>query len=158
MVAVATDGDGAVRMGSLDALPQAPAVRVGPQLGKLAFSSDGTKLFVTVRSSSYVAEVETRTKSVPCIPTDLHPSDVLVVGGRLTWRKPTLMRSARAKRNAACRCSWACRIIAFANALAAQGGAVFVSLGAANEIAVLSNGRVSARLPAGWYHRCDSVR
>ena len=37
------------------------------------------------------------------------------------------------------------------NALAAQGGSVFVSLGAANEVAVLRDGRVSARLPAGWY-------
>ncbi|MGA7283633.1 MAG: alkaline phosphatase family protein [Candidatus Cybelea sp.] len=156
-VAVATDGDGAVRMGSLDALPQAPAVRVGPQLGKLAFSSDGTKLFVTVRSSSYVAEVDTRTKSVRRIPTDLHPSDVLVVGGRLYVAQADADAVGEYDAQSGMRLAdtfvgtMPHTIGSSPNALAAQGGAVFVSLGAANEIAVLSNGRVSARLPAGWY-------
>ncbi|MFZ0032234.1 MAG: hypothetical protein WAK84_10215, partial [Candidatus Cybelea sp.] len=156
-VAVATDGDGAVRIGKLDSLREARAVRVGTQLGNLAFSNDGTKLFVVVRSSSYVAEVDARTKTVRRISTDLHPSDVLVVGKRLYVAQSDADTVGEydvesGKRLADTFVGTMPHTIGSSpNALAAQGGSVFVSLGAANEIAVLRDGRVSARLPAGWY-------
>lgn len=156
-VAVATDGDGAVRIGKLDSLREARAVRVGTQLGNLAFSNDGTKLFVAVRSSSYVAEVDARTKTVRRISTDLHPSDVLAVGNRLYVAQSDADTVGEydvesGKRLADTFVGTMPHTIGSSpNALAAQGGSVFVSLGAANEIAVLRDGRVSARLPAGWY-------
>jgi DNA-binding beta-propeller fold protein YncE len=156
-VAVATDGDGDVRIGKLDALPESRAVHVGTQLGNLAFSDDGTKLFVAVRSSSYVAEVDLHTKTVRRIPTDLHPSDVLVVGKRLYVAQADADTVGAydvesGKRLADTFVGTMPHTIGSSpNALAALGGSVFVSLGAANEIAVLHDGRVSARLPAGWY-------
>jgi DNA-binding beta-propeller fold protein YncE len=157
VVAVATDGDGCVRIGTLNALRSAAAIRVGRQLGNLAFSNDGRTVFVTVRSASFVAAIDTRTGSVRRIPAGLHPSDVLVVGTRLYVANADSdtvdeYDVASGRRVAETFVGTMPRSIGSSpNALAARGDSVFVSLGGANEVAVLRDGRVAARLPAGWY-------
>jgi hypothetical protein len=157
LVAVATNGDDSVRIGRLDGLRNARAIRIGHQLGPLVFSPDGSRLIVTVRSASYVASVDTRTGAVRRIATDLHPSDVLVVRGKLyvaqadadtvgIYDAGTLNRIGDVFVGTV-----AHHIGSSPNALSGAGDAVYVSLGAANEVAVLRDGRVAARLPAGWY-------
>jgi DNA-binding beta-propeller fold protein YncE len=157
LIAVATDKDGCVRVGRLGDLAHAVPIPVGTRPGNLAFSSDGATLYVASRSASYVAAVDLRTRTVHRIPTDLHPADLLVAGNRLyvaqadadtvgiydtTTRRRLDDVFVGTRRGA---------VGSSPNALAAQGDAIFVSLGAANEVAVLRNGRLVQRLPAGWY-------
>jgi hypothetical protein len=157
LVAVATDHDDSVRIARLDGLHGAHALRVGKQLGNLAFSNDGTRLFVTVRSGRYIAEVDVRTGAVRRIATDLHPSDLLVVGTKLYVAQADAdavgeYDVATGKRLADVFVGTMPHSIGSSpNALAAQGDKVYVSLGAANDVVVLQRGRVTARLPAGWY-------
>ncbi|MGA8574616.1 MAG: alkaline phosphatase family protein [Candidatus Cybelea sp.] len=156
-VAVATNGDDSVRIGRLDGLRNVRAIKIGHQLGPLAFSPDGSRLFATVRSASYVASVDTRTGAVRRIATGLHPSDVLVVGGRLYVAQAdadtvgTYDASTGKRIDDVFVGTVAHHIGSSPNALSAAGDAIYVSLGAANEVAVLRNGRLAARLPAGWY-------
>jgi YVTN family beta-propeller protein len=157
LVAAATDGDGCVRIGTPISLGSAPAIRVGRQLGNLAFSNDGRTVFVTVRSASFVAAIDTRTRRVRRIPAGLHPSDVLVAGTKLYVANADSdtvgeYDVASGRRIADIFVGAIPRSVGSSpNALAAQGDSVFVSLGAANQVAVLRAGHVAARLPAGWY-------
>ncbi|MBV8355624.1 MAG: hypothetical protein JO101_09905, partial [Candidatus Eremiobacteraeota bacterium] len=157
VVAVATDLDGSVRIAGLAGLRAAHAIRVGEHPGNMAFSADGGTLFVTVKSGRYVAAVNVRDGAVRRIPTDLHPSDVLVVGRRLyiaqadadtvaTYDVASLRRVSDVFVG-----TMAGSIGSSPNSLSAHGDSIFVTLGAANEVAVLRNGAVAARLPAGWY-------
>jgi DNA-binding beta-propeller fold protein YncE len=157
LVAVATDHDGCVRIAALDAVRSAHAIYLGKQLGSLAFSNDGKRLFVTVRSGRYVAEVSVRTGAVRRIATDLHPSDVLVAGTKLYVAQADAdtvgeYDVASGKRLADVYVGTMPHTIGSSpNSLAAQDARVYVSLGAANDVAVLQNARVIARLPGGWY-------
>jgi DNA-binding beta-propeller fold protein YncE len=157
IVAVATDGDGAIRIGQLAALRTARSIHVGHQVGNLAFSSDGSSVFVAVRSASYVAKVDVGTGTVRRVRTDLHPSDVLVAGKRVYVAQADAdtvgeYDAATGRRLADTFVGTMAHSIGSSpNALAIADGSIFVSLGAANEIAVLRGGRVTARLPAGWY-------
>jgi YVTN family beta-propeller protein len=157
LVAVATDGDESVRIGTPHGLSSAQATHIGGQLGGIAFSSDGTRLFVAVCSGSYVAEVDARTGAARRIRTDLHPGALLVHGNRLYVAQSDADTVGIYDVNTAKRVtdifvgSVPHAIGSSPNALAAEGNSIFVSLGAANEVAILRNGRVAARLPAGWY-------
>ncbi len=157
LVAVATNGDAAVRIGRVQALKGARPIRVGRQLGNLAFSHDGTKLFVTVRSESYVAMVSVKAGTVTRIATDLHPSDVLVAGTTLYVAQADadtvgIYDAATGERRRDVYVGAVHEHIGSSpNALSAAGGTVYVSLGGANEVAVLRDGRVAARYSAGWY-------
>ncbi len=157
VVAVATDGNDSVSIGALARLRGARPIRIAHQLGDVAFSDDATTLFVAVRSASYVAAVNVRTGAVRRIRTDLHPSALLVSGRRLYVAQSdgdTVgeydVRTGRRLADI-----WvgavAGAIGSSPNALTAQGDTTYASLGAANEIAVIRGGRVTARLPAGWY-------
>jgi hypothetical protein len=112
---------------------------------------------VTVRSASYVGAVDVRAGSVRRIRTDLHPSDVLVVGRTLYVAQGDAdtvgaYDVATGKRLADIFVGTMANSIGSSpNALAAQGSSLYVSLGASNEVAVLQNDRVVERLPAGWY-------
>jgi DNA-binding beta-propeller fold protein YncE len=157
IVAVATDGDGSVRIAKLNGLRNARSIHIGHQLGNMAFSKEGTKLFVVIRSDSYVAEVNVRTGAVRRIRTGLHPSDVLVLGGKLYVAQSDADTVGEYDTATGARLadifvgSMPHAIGSSPNALAAQGNSIFATLGAANEVAVLRNGRVTKRLPAGWY-------
>ncbi|HEY6325211.1 MAG TPA: alkaline phosphatase family protein [Candidatus Cybelea sp.] len=155
--AVATDLDGSVRIGTLGDLRAARAIRVGAHPGNMAFSADGSALFVTVKSGRYIARVSVRDGAVRRIPTDLHPSDVLVAGRRLYVAQADADTVAEYDIGSLRRLNdvfvgtVAGSIGSSPNSLSAHGGSIFVTLGAANEVAVLRNGVVAARLPAGWY-------
>lgn len=158
VAAVACDGDGSVRIGSFDSFHRARPIFVGRQLGNLAFSNDGSTVFVTVRSGSYVAAIDVASGGVRRIHTDLHPSDVLVVGSRLYVSAADadtvgVYDVATGRRTADIFVGTRPGSIGSSpNSLSASaGGSVFVSLGAANDVVQIHNGRVVARYPAGWY-------
>jgi DNA-binding beta-propeller fold protein YncE len=158
IAAVACDGDGSVRVGAFDSLRRARAIFVGRQLGAVAFSPNGATVFVTVRSSNYVAAVDLASGRVRRIHTDLHPSDVLVVGSRLYVAQADADTVAAYDVATGRRLSnifvgtMPSMIGSSPNSLAASArGSVFVTLGAANDVAQIHNGRVVARYPAGWY-------
>ena len=137
LVAVATDLDGSVRIGSLDSLRTARRIIVGKHPGNMAFSNDGAALYVTVKSGRYVARIDLRDRSVRRIPTDLHPSDVLVAGKRLYVAQADADTVAAYDVASLRRLSdvfvgtMPHSIGSSPNSLAAQGGSIFVTLGAA---------------------------
>ncbi len=157
VVAVATDLDGSVRIGTLDDLGAARAVRVGEHPGNMAFSGDGSALFVTVKSGRYITRVNVRDGAVRRVPTDLHPSDVLVAGQQLYVAQSDADTVADYDVASVRRLAdifvgtMAGSIGSSPNSLSAQGNLIFVTLGAANEVAVLRNAGVVERVPAGWY-------
>ncbi len=158
--AVASDGDGSVRIGARDQLAHARAIKIGLHPGPLAFSSDGRTVFATVRSGSSVVAIDRSTLHTKSIPTGLHPSDVLIAGSELyvaaSDSDAVDVIDARTSRllaeifvgdqNGGDR-----YLGSSPNALAAQNGLVFVSLGAANSIAVLRDRQLVTRIAAGWY-------
>lgn len=157
LVAVATDTDGSVRIGKLDRLGRARRIALGGQPGNMAFSADGNTLFVAVRSARYVAAVNVRSASVRRLSTDLHPADV-IVRGRVLYVAQSDADTVGAYDTGTGKriCdifvgSMPHLIGSSPNALAARAGSIFVSLGAANEVAVIRRNAVVARLPAGWY-------
>lgn len=157
LVAVSSDGDDSVRIARFAALGAARPIRVGAQLGNITFSPDATTAYVAVRSGSSIAAIDARTGVVRRIATGLHPSDVLARGPNLWVAESDADRvgeydAATGKRRAdifvgALRGATG----SSPNALAAGNGSLYVSLGAANQIAVIRGGRVIARLAAGWY-------
>jgi DNA-binding beta-propeller fold protein YncE len=159
-IAVSDDGDGSVRFGALAHLAAAAAVHIGQHPGRLVFTSDSRTLYVADRSGSSVAAVDVSSHHVRRIATGLHPSDVLVAHGELyvaasdddvvgTYDAGSgrhiadifLGDTIGGERVAG----------ASPNAIAVRGGDVYVSLGAANEVAVLRHDRVIAKLATGWY-------
>lgn len=158
--AVATDGDSSVRIGTLDSLASARSTLVGGHVGGLAFSSDGRTLFASNRADRYVVAIDTATLARRIIPTGLHPCDLLVVGSRLYVAESDndSIGIYDAISGKELQSIFVGDTIAGArvygvspNALAWSGGQLYVSLGAANSIAVIRNGRVAGRLSAGWY-------
>ncbi len=157
LVAVVTNGDESLRIGKLDALSGARAIRVGRQPGSAAFSQDGKRVFVAVRSASYVASVDVRTGTVRRIVTDLHPSDVLVAGPALYVAQTDadtvgIYDAATGERRQDVYVGTVRGHIGSSpNALSTAGGAIYVTLGAANEVVVLHGAQIAARYPTGWY-------
>lgn len=158
--AVATDGDGSLRVGALDALAKSPPLHIGSHPAAIAFAPDGRTVFCSDRASSSIAAIDVPTLHMTRIHTGLHPSDLLVRGSELYVAESdndsvAIFHSASHELLA--------RIYvgenqtgdrlpgASPNALAAEGNRVFVSLGAANAIAVLRGSRIVDRIPAGRY-------
>lgn len=158
--AVATDKDFSVRIGALDDIASAAKIKVGGHVGGLAFSADGRTVFASNWSARAFLAIDTGTLHAVRVATGLHPSAVLVDGGTLYVaetdadavgiydastlheRKDVFVGNA----------TGTTRLAGVSpNALAARGNTIFVSLGAANSIAVLQGGRVAGRMPAGWY-------
>jgi DNA-binding beta-propeller fold protein YncE len=159
LFAVATDGDASVRIGALDDLRNATPVHVGGHIGGLAFTADGATLLASNWASDFVVAVDTRTLSARLIRTGLHPSDILTVGNAAYVAESDadtvgLYDVASGRRLASIfvgERGAGTLVGASPNALALRGNAVFVSLGAANSVAVIRNRRVVGRLDAGWY-------
>ena len=159
-VAVACDGDGSLRIGSLDSIAQAHAISIGRHPGGLAFAIDGSRVFVAIRSQSDVANVSVRDGTVTRIPTNLHPADVLVRAQELFVAEADadtvgVFDTANGRRIASIYVGTATDsrrpIGASPNALAGLGDNVYVSLGAANQIAIIRENSVVARIGTGWY-------
>jgi DNA-binding beta-propeller fold protein YncE len=160
VVAVATDGDGALRTARPDELSATRPVRIGHRPGGIAFSADGSRVFVALRAGSAVAAVSLLDGTVRHIATALHPSDVLVRGRTVFVAEADadsvgIYDAGTGRRLATVNVGEAGvpkqAIGASPNALAARGDRVYVSLGAANQIAVIQGRRVVARIPTGWY-------
>jgi DNA-binding beta-propeller fold protein YncE len=159
-VAVATDDDGNVRIGTLRNIATARPIHVGTHPGGLAFSLDGQTLFAADRSASSIKAIDVRTLAVRTIATGLHPADVLADGTRLyvaesdndsvgIYHLPGGTRIAdvfvgdSADREQLAGVS--------PNALAWADGNLYVSLGAANAVAVIHGTHVVGRIDAGRY-------
>ncbi|HEV3088620.1 MAG TPA: alkaline phosphatase family protein [Candidatus Elarobacter sp.] len=159
-LAVAGDGDGKLRVGTLDTIAAAPAIHVAAHPGGLAFSDDGETVYAADRDASTVTALDRRTGNVRAIRTGLHPSALLVANGELYVAESDadsigVYDPASGVRKAAIDVGDGANGRRFAgvspNAMARDGNRVFVSLGAANDVAVLRDRRVIARLPAGRY-------
>lgn len=159
-IAVATDDDGNVRIGTLRSVATARPIHIGTHPGGLAFSPNGRTLFAADRSGSSVKAIDLHTLAVRTIATGLHPSDILAAGARLyvaqsdddsvgIYRLPGEARVADvfvgdfAGRE---------RLTGVSpNALAWANGTLYVSLGAANAVAVIRGTRAVGRIDAGRY-------
>jgi DNA-binding beta-propeller fold protein YncE len=159
--AVATEGDGAVRTGTLAQLRAAKPVKVGDHPGALAFSRDAATVFVSVRSRSYVRAVQRRTGAFADIAVGLHPGDLLMSADGVLYVAESDAdavgvidpASRRRVRDifVGDRSSHGPLFGVSVNALAMQGTTLYASLGAANSVAVIRHDRVVGRLDAGWY-------
>jgi DNA-binding beta-propeller fold protein YncE len=159
-VAVASDDDGNVRIGTLQTMAGAKPIHVGTHPGGVAFGPDGRTLFAADLSGSDVKAIDARTLSVRTIPTGLHPSDLLVVGDRLyvansdddtvgVYRVSDEHHITDVFVGDAIGATQLAGVSP--NALAWANGTLYVSLGAANTVAVVRDGRVVGRIDAGRY-------
>lgn len=158
--AVSEDVDGSVTIGSGPALENAVRIAVGPHPGDVAFSNLGHTLYVAMRGSRDVLAIDTQSRQIiDRIDVGLHPSALALSadGNRLyvavadddavvtvdTGANRAIARTAVGLGSG---------VGASPNALAlASNGDLFVSLGAENAVAQLRDGKVAARIPAGWY-------
>lgn len=158
--ALASDDDGNVRIGTLQTIAGAKPIHVGTHPGGLAFSRDGRTLFAADLSGSDVKAIDARTLAVRTIPTGLHPSDLLVVGDRLyvansdddtvgVYRVSDEHHVGDVFVGDAIGATQLAGVSP--NALAWANGTLYVSLGAANTVAVVRDGRVVGRIDAGRY-------
>ncbi len=157
LIAVATDGDGCVRIAALDGLRAARPIAVGKHPGNLAFNENGQVLFVTVRAADFVARIDVESRSMRHIRTDLHPSDVLVKDNRLYVAQADADTLGVYDVDSGARVddvflgTTAKQIGSSPNAIASDANTIFVSLGAANELVLIQQNRVISRVAAGWY-------
>lgn len=145
MAVVNDDATGTVTVGKR-------SISVGLHPWQAAFSSDGRTLYVSVRSASHLVAIDTRTFARASIPTGLHPSALLLNGDDLYVAESDAgsvgVYDTRAR-------SWKAHVFlglsSEPNALAASGNRIFVSLGAANNVAILEANRLVAKIGTGWY-------
>jgi DNA-binding beta-propeller fold protein YncE len=159
--AAATDGDSAVRIGTLDGLSSAKAAGVGGFIGGLAFSPDGKTLFASNCAASYVEAIDTQTLDERRIETGLHPTAILPVGDTIFVAETDndtvgVYDASNGRRIASifvgdAAAHGAAIVGVSPNALTREGDTIYVSLGAANDVAVIRDRSVVARIPAGWY-------
>ena len=158
--AVACDGDGTIRIGTLKGVGHAPPVAIGGHPGGLVFSADGKRLYATVRSSSELYTIETASRHATHTSVGLHPSALAIKDGKLyvaiTDGDAVAVydtRDGRALSTISLRDTLApFRVTGVSpNAIAVVGEDVFVSLGAANSVAVIRSDRLAGRMQAGWY-------
>ncbi|MDP9110059.1 MAG: hypothetical protein M3M96_00285, partial [Candidatus Eremiobacteraeota bacterium] len=165
MVATSND-DGSVTLGTGPALRNPITIPLAPHPGDLLFSTDGKELYVAMRGASNVDVVDTATHSIAHMATGLHPSALALSadGARLYVAAAdddavgifdTRSRMRIANVGVGFRAARVRGSGASPNALALDArGALFVSCGALNSIAVIPAGGVTvsaARIPAGWY-------
>lgn len=159
-VAVATDGDGAVRVGTLSNVAGARAIAVGAHPGGLAFGPDGKSVFATSRAADELVKIDVASGAVQRRATGLHPCGVTAVNGKVyvaqsdadtvgIYDADDLHRITDVPVGDESVNVHAVGVSP--NAVTAAGDSVFVSLGGANSVAILRDGRVAGRVPGGWY-------
>jgi len=158
--AVACDGDGTIRVGTLDKIGHSPPIVIGGHPGGLAFSADGTRLFATVRSSSELYAIDPASRAATHQTVGLHSSALAVQDDKLyvalTDSDAVAIYDTRAVRRIS---TISLRdtesplpvIGVSPNAIFVAGETAFVTLGAANSVAVIRRGRLVGRIQAGWY-------
>jgi hypothetical protein len=159
--AAATDGDSSIRIGTLDGLSSAKAIGVGGFIGGLAFSADGKTLYASNCAARYVDAIDTQTLDERRIETGLHPTAILPVDDTIYVAETDndtvgVYDASNGTRTASIfvgdRTAHGPAIVGVSpNALTRDGDAIYVSLGSANDIAVIRDRSVVARIPAGWY-------
>ncbi|HVN68712.1 MAG TPA: bifunctional YncE family protein/alkaline phosphatase family protein [Candidatus Binatia bacterium] len=159
-IAVATDDDGNVRIGTLAGVASSKPVHVGTHPGALAFSPNGETLFAADRAGSAVKAIDVRTLAVRTIATGLHPNALAIAGDRLYVSESDddsvgiyrIGDGARIADVFVGDAAGTTRLYgASPNALAFANGTLYVSLGAANTVAAIRDGRVVGRIDAGRY-------
>jgi YVTN family beta-propeller protein len=158
--AVACDGDGSVRIGRLGAIGRSRPIAIGGRPGGLAFSPSGARLFATVRSSSEMYVIDPVSRAVTHQTVGLHPSAIAVQDDKLyvalTDGDAVAIYDARDLRpisTISLRDAQApFRAVGVSpNALFLDGETAFVTLGAANSVAIIRDDRLVGRMQAGWY-------
>lgn len=157
-IAVATDGDGAVRVGSLAGIGAARAIPVGAQPGGLAFDPSGTALFATSRTAGVLVKIDVASGTATRRETGLHPSALAVVEPNVYVAQSDAdsigvygVDDLHLVRNVAVGEGAAGLVGASPNAISIGPAGMLVSLGAANSVALIRDDRVVERMPAGWY-------
>lgn len=157
--AVATEGDRAVRIGRLDELGRGPATLIGGRPGGLAFGADGASAFVTLRSGAELIAIRTLSRATRRIRVGLHPSAIAVADGKVYVAETDADALGVYDANdlheldrIALGDATGSQVVGVSpNAIFAEGATIFVSLGAANSVAVVRSGRVAGLMEAGWY-------
>lgn len=162
LVATADDGTATITLAAFPSGADARSVAVADHPSDLVFSKDGRTLYVAARGASEVDAVSVATGAVTRIPVGIHPSalalsadgstlyvtesddDAVGVIDTPTEKRlreiPVGLHDGRLSGYGAS-----------PNAIALRNGLLYVSLGAENAVAIVSNGRVIARVPTGWY-------
>ncbi len=154
-IASANDGNATVTIGDTN-------VPVGEHPAALLFSRDGSALYVTLRGSDAVAVIDVVSKRVERIPAGRHPGALaLSDDGKTLYVAEsdndsvgiidTIRRARRSSIDVGLHTGRVRGQGASPNALLLHGTDLFVSLGAENAVALIRNGAVAERIPAGWY-------
>ncbi len=158
--AVATARDVSLRIGSLDAIGRAPAVRFGGQAAGIAFSSDGASVFVAVRPTNEIVAVNVASAQITQRRhVGLHPCALLASGSKLYVAEGDAdavaildAHSLSPIKEISVRDQAPFDVLGVSpNAISSGDGDVFVTLGAANSVAILHNDELVGRMQAGWY-------
>jgi YVTN family beta-propeller protein len=160
-IATANDGDASV---SIVEGATAPAtVHVGDHPSDLVFSNDGKTLYVAVRGTNSVVAVDAvQHATVARVPVGLHPAALALSadGSRLYVAESdddsvaaiaTSSNTLFERVSVGLRSGRASGYGASPNGLLVHGDDVFVSLGGQNAVALVRNGTLVERIPAGWY-------
>lgn len=155
-VAVATDTDGSVRVGTLNGVASAKPVRVGKHIGGVTFAAGGREVVASDWPGNRIVVVDTSTLAARSVATRLHPTDLLAIGSKVyVTESDADAVGVYDLRNGSELAQVAVGDDTFAgaspNSLATDGESVFVTLGAANAVAEIQNDRVVKRIQAGWY-------
>jgi YVTN family beta-propeller protein len=160
-IAAVSDGTASVSLGTLAGF--ANTVRTGDHPADAIFSRDGKTLYVSVRQSNSVLAIDTQTHAViATIAVGLHPGalalstdgSALYVAesdddsiGVIDTRSRRVLQHIDVGLHANRLSGYG----ASPNALLVRGDDLFVALGAQNSVALVRDGRVVERIPAGWY-------
>ncbi|MBV8117086.1 MAG: hypothetical protein JOZ01_03870, partial [Candidatus Eremiobacteraeota bacterium] len=158
--AVADDGDGAVRIGALATLGHSPAIVAGTHPGGIAYGEDGKAVFVTSRPANTLIRIDVAGGAVTRQSTGLHPGALTARNGKIYIAQSDAdsvgIYDAQSLHHlhdiAVGDAVEGARAIGVSpNAITPGGDTLFVSLGAANSIAVIRDDRLAGRVAAGWY-------
>lgn len=155
-IATANDGDATARVGGT-------STRVGDHPDDAIFSNDAKTLYVSVRASDRVVVLDAASgEHRESIAVGSHPEALALSNdgsklyvaesdddavGVIDTRSNKLVAQIPVGLNTKREHGYG----ASPNALAVDGGDLFVSLGAENAVALIRNDRVVERIPGGWY-------
>lgn len=158
--AVATAGDGAVRIGSISTIAHSTPVRIGGFPGGLAFGQNADTVFATVLTNSELLAIDAASSKIRTrAHAGLHPLQPLLANGKLYVAEsdgdsvgaydPNDLHLV--KRISVADDAPGDVVGVSPNALSAGADTIAVSLGAANSVALIRGDAVAGRMQAGWY-------
>ncbi|HLI97359.1 MAG TPA: alkaline phosphatase family protein [Candidatus Baltobacteraceae bacterium] len=157
--AVACAGDRQLRIGRLGVIGNATGIPIGGAPGGLAFSPDGSTLYAAGLSNDTLLAVDVRSLRIKAQRVvGLHPAGVFVSGGSVyvaeidADRVGVYTPDLHAIKDISVADAAPGKMLGVSpSAISGSGGTIFVTLGAANSIAVIRNGEPIGRMQAGWY-------